>query len=79
MKDDYGRSISLQCPTCGGERFEHEEGKPDIRCLRCDRVMTKDELREANGTRIEEEVDALKAEVFKDVKADFTQIFKKWK
>nr|WP_269433466.1 hypothetical protein [Sphingopyxis sp. H050] len=41
--------------------------------------MTKDELREANGARIEAEVDALKAEVMKDVKADFAKIFKKWK
>ncbi|KTE18767.1 hypothetical protein ATE67_16855 [Sphingopyxis sp. H050] len=79
MKDSYDRSMSLQCPTCGGESFEHEDLKPDVRCVRCDRVMTKDELREANGARIEAEVDALKAEVMKDVKADFAKIFKKWK
>ena len=79
MKDDYGRSISLQCPTCGGESFEHDEDKPDIKCVRCERTMTKDELREANGARIEEEVETLKAEVFKDVKADISKMLKKWK
>ena len=79
MKDSYDRSMSLQCPTCGSESFEHEEDKPDIRCIRCDRMMTKDELREANDERIEAEIDVLKAEVFKDVKADVAKMFKKWK
>jgi transcription initiation factor TFIIIB Brf1 subunit/transcription initiation factor TFIIB len=79
MKDSYDRSMSMQCPTCGGESFEHDEDKPDVRCVRCDLTLTKDELREANGVRIEEEVEALKAEVLKDVKADFAKIFKKWK
>lgn len=79
MKDSYGRSVSLQCPTCGSESFEHENDKPDVRCVRCDRVMTKSELREANGARIEAEVDEVKAEVLKDVKADLAKMFKKWK
>ena len=79
MKDSYDRSMSMQCPTCGGESFEHEEDKPDVRCVRCDRTMTKAELREANGARIEEEVEALKAEVLKDVKADFAKMFNRWK
>jgi len=79
MKDTYNRSISMQCPTCGGESFEHSEDSPTVRCIRCDRVMTKDELREANGSRIEEEVDTIKAELMKDVKADFAKMFKKWK
>ena len=79
MKDSYDRSMSLQCPTCGGESFEHEEEQPDVRCVRCDLILTKAELREANGARIDEEVEALKAEVLKDVKADFAKIFKKWK
>lgn len=79
MKDSYNRSLRLQCPSCGGESFEQEEDKPDVRCVRCDRMMTKDELREANGARIEAEVDEIKGEVLKDVKADLANIFKKWK
>lgn len=79
MKDSYDRSMSMQCPTCGGESFEHNENLPDVRCVRCGLTMTKAELREANGARIEEELDDLKAEVIKDVKADLTKIFKKWK
>lgn len=79
MKDSYDRSISMQCPTCGGECFEHQEDQPIVRCVRCDQVMTKEELREANGARIEAEVDEVKAEVLKDVRADFAKTFKKWK
>ena len=79
MKSNYDRSVSMQCPTCGSESFEHSEDDPTVRCARCDRIMTKVELREANGSRIEEEVDALKAEVLKDVKADIAKMFKKWK
>lgn len=79
MKDSYDRSMSMQCPTCGGESFEHDEDKPDVRCVRCGLTMTKAELREANEARIEEEVETLKAEVLSDVKADFAKMFKKWK
>ena len=79
MKDSYDRSVRLQCPTCGGESFEHEKDKPEARCIRCDRVMTKDELRAANGARLENELDALKAEVLTDIKADLAKMFKKWK
>lgn len=78
MKNNYDRSISLQCPTCGGTDFEHNDTE-QVQCIRCERVLTKDELREANGTRIEAEVDELKAEVLKDVHADLKKIFKKWK
>ncbi len=79
MKKSYDRSMSMQCPTCGGESFEHEKDNSEVRCVRCELTLTKDELREANGGRIEEEVEALKAEVMKDVKADFAKMFKKWK
>lgn len=79
MKSNYDRSISMQCPTCGSESFEQSEDNRTVRCTRCDRTMTKDELREANGSRIEEELNALKAEVLGDVKADISKIFKKWK
>lgn len=79
MKDNYDRSISMQCPTCGGESFEHDDDSPHVRCMRCDLTLTKEELRDGNGTRIEDEVETLKAEILKDVKADFAKMFKKWK
>lgn len=79
MKSDYDRSVSMQCPTCGCENFEREADNPHVRCVQCGLEMTKDELRDANGGRIEAEADALKNELLKDVKADFARMFKKWK
>lgn len=74
----YDRSISMQCPTCGGTDFESGES-PEIRCAQCDRTMTKEELREANGERIQAEVEDVKAEIIKDIEKDFSKMFKKWK
>jgi ribosomal protein S27AE len=74
----YDRSISMQCPTCGGTDFESDDS-PEIRCGQCDRTMTKHELREANGERIQAEVEDVKAEIMKDIKKDFSKMFKKWK
>lgn len=75
---DHSRSISMQCPTCGGEAFEYSEG-PEVRCVRCDRVTTKDELREANGDRIAAEVDDVKEAILKDVAGELRKAFSKWK
>jgi len=78
MRDNYDRSISLQCPTCGGTDFEHNETEL-VKCVKCERLLTKAELRAENGQRIESEVEDLKAELLKDVQADFKKMFKKWK
>lgn len=75
----YDRSISMQCPTCGSEDFEHEESSPIVTCHGCGRAMTKDELKEANGPRIEAEIESVKAEAMRDVRKEFDRIFKKWK
>ncbi|MFZ8499128.1 ECs_2282 family putative zinc-binding protein, partial [Staphylococcus aureus] len=69
MKANYNRSVSLQCPTCGGTQFEFDETE-FVKCSRCDRVLNKEELRRANGCLIEAEVEEMKAEVLRDVKAD---------
>ena len=78
MKANYDRSISLQCPTCGGADFEHDETE-HVKCVRCERTLTKSELQEANGARIETEIEELKSEVLKDVHADLKKAFSKWK
>ncbi|APR51915.1 hypothetical protein CA223_07265 [Sphingomonas koreensis] len=74
----YNRSISMQCPTCGGTDFAQDDSSI-VKCASCDREMTKDELREANGDRIQAELEVIKAEVMKDIRADFAKAFKKWK
>ncbi len=78
MKDKYDRSISLQCLTCGGAEFEQDETEI-VKCFRCERTLTQTELRESNGRLIEAELDDLKTQILKDVKADLRKIFSKWK
>lgn len=80
MKNDYSRSVSMQCSTCGGTQFEFDEDGGPIRCTGCDRVYaSKDELIAENGGRIDSEVEEIKAAVLKDVRADFSKMFKKFK
>lgn len=78
MKDNYDRSISLQCPTCGGTKFEQDEIEI-VKCFRCERTLNQTELRESNARLIEAELDDLKTQILKDVKADIRKIFSKWK
>jgi len=74
----YDRTISMQCPTCGGTDFKQDDS-PIVKCATCEREMSKDELREANGARIEAEVEDVKKQIFEDIKADFAKAFKKWR
>lgn len=74
----YDRTISMECPTCGGTSFEQDDS-PIVKCATCGREISKDDLREANGARIEAELEDVKQQVFKDIKADFAKAFKKWK
>jgi ribosomal protein S27E len=70
----------MQCSTCGGTQFEFDEDGGPIRCAGCDRVYaSKDELIVENGGRIDSEVEEMKAAVLKDVRADFSKMFKKFK
>lgn len=80
MKDNYSRSVSMQCSTCGGTQFEFDEDGGPIRCTGCDRVYaTKDELIAENGARIEGEVEGMKSDILGDVKKDLSKMFKKFK
>jgi len=80
MKDDYSRSVSMQCGTCGGTQFEFDEAGGPIRCTGCDRVYaTKDELIAENGARIEGEVEDMKSDILGDVRKDLSNMFKKFK
>lgn len=77
MKNDYSRSITLQCSTCGGGDFEHDGDEGPVHCVGCNRNYTREELIRENGARIEAEVDEVKSEVLSDVRKEFGKIFKK--
>jgi len=51
MKDDYSKSIKLQCATCGAEDFfETDEQTGVITCAKCNRIYNGgyDELVDLN-------------------------------
>lgn len=79
MKDDYSKSISLRCITCGGEDFEFNENKSYIKCNLCNREYFGgyDELVELNEEAISEGLEAFKAEVSAGVEKDINDMFKK--
>lgn len=80
MKNDYSRSVSMQCSTCGGMAFEFDNEEGPIRCTGCDRVYaTKDELIAENGGRIDGQVDEIGKELLKDVQKDLSKMFKKFR
>ena len=81
MKDDYSRSISMKCASCGGTQFEYddEDESSVIRCAECDRVYTRDELMRANQARIDAGIEEMKDDVFEDVRKDLSNIFKDFK
>lgn len=73
----YARNIELVCPTCGGSQFEYgddiEDDEENVRCIGCDRVLTKAELIEANSENIDEHA----KEIGKEAVADLAKKMKK--
>lgn len=69
MKDgDFTRSVSMQCSTCGGTKFEHETKMGPFRCVGCDRTFTREELLRENGRLIDNEVDEMAADIGKHIR-----------
>ncbi len=78
MKDNYNKSISLRCNTCGDSSFEFNEDKSWVKCKRCDREYHGgyDELVKFNQGEIDEQVSEMKKEVMQDIKKDFDKMLK---
>lgn len=81
MKDNYGESIQLACPTCGHLDFEYDEkdSNPEqiMTCSECGLELTKNELVESNGERIENEVEKIKEQVIKDAEKEIMKSLSK--
>ena len=80
VKDNYSKSINLQCSTCGGEDFfETDEHTGIITCTKCNRTYNGgyDELVELNQKRINDELELTKEEIEKDLNKDILNMFKK--
>lgn len=79
MKKAYDKSIHLHCIVCGStDDFEFNEDKSFIKCLKCNKEYPGgyEELVELNQSLIQEEVEATKTEIIKDVEKDIRDMFK---
>ena len=79
MKNEYSRSVSMQCSTCGGTDFEFEDSDGPVRCTGCDRTYDRQELIRENGERIDPHIDEMKSEIMSDVRKDLSKMFKKFR
>lgn len=80
MKDNYDKTIELQCATCGAEDFfETNEQTGEITCTKCNRIYNGgyDELVDLNQRRIDDELELTKEEIEKDLNKDIQNMFKK--
>jgi len=78
--EKYNRSVALLCPTCGSDQFESEKDHEDVewlKCVSCERVLTKDELMAANSENIAEHVGEIEKEVTKDLAKEVRGTFQK--
>ncbi len=78
--EKYNRSVTLLCPTCGGDQFEFK-GSDDMvesaRCVGCGREFTKEELIEENGENINEHVKDMGQEITRDFAREMRNTLKK--
>jgi ribosomal protein L37AE/L43A len=65
MKKNYNFSVQLRCPVCGSTDIEITEDKTYGKCNMCNKEFHGgyDELVELNQANIQDEMDAMKAEV----------------
>lgn len=79
MKQDYSKSVSMHCSTCGGTDFKFEEENSPVRCVGCGRIFAREELVRENGAQIESEVEGMKAQIVADMRQDISKMLKKFK
>ena len=76
--EKFNRNVTLNCPTCGGTDFEipDDESQP-VKCARCGRETSRDELIRENSENIAENVKEVKAQVVKDLQKELNDSLKK--
>ncbi|MGY3643826.1 MULTISPECIES: ECs_2282 family putative zinc-binding protein [Pseudomonas] len=75
--DKHSRTVSLQCPTCGGSSFESDVNEsPEVKCVQCERVISRDELLRENSENIRENLEEIKANVAKDIAGQMKKALK---
>lgn len=79
MKNDYNKSVTLRCITCGDTSLEYNEDKSFIVCERCGREYLGgyDELVALNQPEIDREVEKLGKEALEDGQVAFDKMIKR--
>lgn len=79
--DKYNRSVSLLCPTCGGNQFSHDDADAStgalVKCETCGLEISKDDLIRANSESVDEHVKEIGQEVVKDIEKELHDSLKK--
>ncbi|RUO18006.1 hypothetical protein CWE08_12075 [Aliidiomarina iranensis] len=79
--EKYDRNVSLHCPTCGATQFEYDETLEDdhsmVRCISCDREVTKAELIHENSENINEHMEEIGKQAADDVAKEMRKSLKK--
>ena len=75
MKNNYNRTVELNCPVCHGKDFDSVGGTAT--CKNCGHTFTKQQLQDANRSKINTAVESVKKEVFNDIKTNFQKMLKK--
>jgi uncharacterized Zn finger protein (UPF0148 family) len=78
--EKYRRSVSLICPTCGCDQFEYDgnaETGERMKCAKCLREFTREQLIEMNRENVSEHVEEMKQEIMKDVAKEFRETLRK--
>lgn len=72
--EKYNRTISLNCPTCGGTQFSSKEGAvedaPIVTCASCGLEITQEDLRTANSENIDEHLKEIQVQVVQDLQKE---------
>jgi len=79
MKDSYDKSLQLQCHVCGDTNLESNENRSWIKCNNCGKEYHGgyNELVEFNQSKINQELEKTKEEIFKDLQKDMGDMFEK--
>jgi transcription initiation factor TFIIIB Brf1 subunit/transcription initiation factor TFIIB len=72
----YNQTVTLNCPTCGGTQFEHDDSSDRAKCTGCGLVLTKDSLIEANNENVTAHVGEIKEQVLADLTKSLKDAFK---
>ncbi len=75
----HNRSLTLLCPQCKGAQFSGIEagssGSHIVTCASCGHELTREALIQANRPAIQSEMEKMKANVIKDVRAEIAKAF----